>query len=211
MRRLTGVALVLGAIVVPSLRADAQEAPATINDDYFLPVPIIVDIGDTVTWTNAGDHPHSVTADGEFDSTDPNTSCTPIIGGDGCLAKGDQYSVRFASAGTFNYHCRVHGSAMVGSVIVRSAATTTTTSTTVATTVTTAPDTSTSLASDQPTITQASLPSLPENSKVALPKSITRSRQEDDTRLWALLAVGLAGSTVITGIVLVRRGRVPLG
>jgi plastocyanin len=211
MRRFAGAALALGALILLSFDAAAEESSATIQDDYFLPVPIIVDIGDTVTWTNNGDHPHSVTADGDFDSTDTGTACAAIIGGDGCLAKGDQFTVTFNRADTFNYHCRVHGSAMVGSVVVRSAATTTTSTTMAPTTTATTAATSTSVASDQPTITQASLPSLPSTSRVALPKSIIRSKHEDDMRPWALTAVAIAGGTTIAGIVLVRRGRVPFG
>ncbi|MEY2460477.1 MAG: hypothetical protein QOG30_2307, partial [Acidimicrobiaceae bacterium] len=95
-------------------------------------------------------------------------------------------------------------------VIVDPAATTTTSSTTTTTTASSS-ETSTSLASDQPTITQASLPSLPSTSHVALPKSIIRSKSDDGTRLWVLVAIGVAGGTAIAGVVLVRRGRVPLG
>ena len=67
------------------------------------------------------------------------------------------------------------------------------------------------LAGDQPTITQASLPSPPSTSRVAMPKSVAGPKQGDDMRPLVLAAIGIAGATAITGIVLVRRGRVPLG
>ena len=210
MRRLAGLALVLGAIVVPPSARAQSSSGVEIRDDFYLPVPITVKVGDTVTWTHRGSHPHSVTSD-EFTSTESGT-CAAIIGGDGCLANGDQFTVTFTSAGIFDYHCQVHGSNMVGKVIVQSptaTTTTTTTSTTIANTSTS--ETTTSLSSEQPSITQASLPSLPGSTHVALPKSIVRAKHEDDSRLWALVAIAIAGTTTIAGIVLVRRGRVPFG
>jgi plastocyanin len=217
MRRLAGVALVLGAIVVPSLsaRAQAPTAAVEIHDNYYSPVPVTVHLGDSVTWTNKGSSEHSVTQDGGFDSTPAGTSCPPsLVLNDGCLAPGSSFTVTFNSTGTFSYHCRVHGDAMVGSVVVQSPSpttSTTTTSTSSSTTTSTSSTTTSLPASEQPTITQAALPSIPSSSQLAVPKSIKRSTPSDDSRPWALVAVGIAGSTAIAGIVLVRRGRVPLG
>ena len=218
MRRLAGVALVLGTIVVPSLAADAQQQqhPVTIVDDAYDPPSITINVGDSVTWTDEGDKAHSVTStpDGAFDSTDPNEQCTAILGGDGCLSKGDQFTVTFTNAGTFSYHCRVQN--MAGVVIVQSGGATTTSASSSSTTTTTTTanstsETTTSLASDQPTITQAPLPSVPTTSHVALPKSIIRAKNENDVRPWAFVAIVLAGGTALAGIALVRSGRVPLG
>ena len=36
----------------------------------------------------------------------------------GSIASGGQYMHTFASAGTYNYHCAIHGTAMAGSVTV---------------------------------------------------------------------------------------------
>jgi len=163
-----------------------------------------------VTWTDLGGS-HSVTSDDNGVSFDSNPGCnspTDVLHA-ACLANGDQFTVQFRVAETVTYHCRVHGSAMVGKVIVDAASTATTSTTT--TTTASSSETSTSVASDQPTITQASLPSLPSTSHGALPKSVIRSKSDDGTRLWVLVAIGVAGATAITGIVLVRRGRVPLG
>jgi plastocyanin len=218
MRRLAGVFLVIGAVLVPWPAARAQEPPSgQIHDDYFTPVPITVPLGGSVTWTNKGTHQHSVTADGgEFDSVQPGTSCVAVVGGSGCLNPGDQFTVTFNAAGRYAYHCSVHGSNMVGSVVVESPTsstdtTTTTTSETTTTIASSASDTSTSLGSDQPTITQAPLPSMPSTSEAALPHSIIRAKTHDDLRPWVFLDVAIAGGTTLAGIVLVRRGRVPFG
>ena len=62
----------------------------------------------TVTWTNEGNEPHTVTADkGLFDS--------------GVLYPGGSYSVWFGGMGTVTYHCTLHPS-MTGGVTVGSGA-----------------------------------------------------------------------------------------
>lgn len=79
-------------------------ASATIADFSFAPATVTVSAGTTITWTNSGNAPHTVTADdGAFDS--------------GSLASGGTFSQAFAAAGTFAYHCAIH-SQMVGSVVV---------------------------------------------------------------------------------------------
>jgi plastocyanin len=206
MRRLAGIALVLGAIVVPMVSARAATADVDIRDTSYQPSELTITTGDSVTWTNFDSTAHSVTSDdGSFDSS---PSC---VAGLNCMNGGASFPHTFNSAGRFTYHCRIHDT-MHGTIIVQSRTTTTstTTTTTIATTSTSA-TTTTSLSSDQPGITQASLPELPGTTKVALPKSIIRSKQEDDMRPWALAAVMIAGTTTIAGIVLVRRGRVPFG
>lgn len=210
MRRLLWVGLVLGALVVPSWPARAATTEVSIEDSQFSPSKVGITVGDTVVWTNYGENGHSATSDdGSFDSS---PGCVALTGV-GCMTTGQSFSHTFNSPGTFTYRCRVHGSAM-GSVVVTSANTSTTTTTTASTTVATTSstsETSTSLASDQPTVTQAALPSIPPTSRVALPKSILRSRHEDDLRPWVFVDVAIAGTTTIAGIVLVRRGRVRLG
>lgn len=213
MRRIAGVVLALGWIVLPLARASAQEgASVEIHDNYFSPAEIHVVEGTTVTWTDLGGA-HSVTADdGSFDSS---PAC---IAGLNCMANGDTFAHTFRLAGTITYHCRVHGSAMVGRVVVDPVSTTTsststTTSTTAANTTTTSSDASAPPASGQPTtITQFPLPNLPSSSRaVALPRPISRTSTSDDVRPWALLAVAIAATTTIAGVILVRRGRVPFG
>jgi plastocyanin len=74
----------------------AQESAAvSIVDFAFEPATLEVAAGTTVTWTNNGSAPHTVTADdGSFDS--------------GELAPGASFSFTFESAGSVAYHCNIH-------------------------------------------------------------------------------------------------------
>src|SRR5918993_3714508 len=66
-----------------------------IGDNFFAPPQSAVEPGSTITWTNNGDEPHTVTADdGSFDS--------------GMLNPGDSYTVAFDGQGTVTYHCAIH-------------------------------------------------------------------------------------------------------
>jgi hypothetical protein len=140
------------------------------------------------------------------------------------MASGDTFSHQFGGPERVSYHCRVHGNAMVGTVVVDPASATTTTTestTTTSATTTTLASTTTSTdasaapssASTAPTaLSQAPLPQAPSTSRSrALPRAIARSRHIDDVRPWALIAVALAAGTTLAGIILVRRGRVPFG
>jgi len=81
----------------------------------FVPATLTIAPGETVTWRHDdGSTPHSVTADdGSFDS---NASCIPSVAST-CLAQGQTFARTFPDAGTFRYHCKVHGS-MTGTVMV---------------------------------------------------------------------------------------------
>ncbi len=90
------------AIVVSTAGVFAQSAPA-VNitdgqtlDAYGFDQPnFSVNVGDTVTWTNTGSMPHTVTAaDGSFDS--------------GPINPGDTFSFTFSAPGTYNYACTPH-------------------------------------------------------------------------------------------------------
>jgi plastocyanin len=75
-----------------------------IGDNFFDPPQSAVEPGSTITWTNNGDEPHTVTADdGSFDS--------------GMLNPGDSYTVAFDGQGTVTYHCAIHPE-MRGSVTI---------------------------------------------------------------------------------------------
>jgi plastocyanin len=83
-----------------------QETAAAVQvvDFAFEPGTLTVPAGATVTWTNAGSRPHTVTADdGSFDS--------------GRLDPGEQFSQTFDQPGTFTYFCGFHPE-MQGSVVV---------------------------------------------------------------------------------------------
>jgi len=89
----------------------------TIVDNAFQPGQVTINKGDSLTWSDAGRNPHTVTADdGSFDSAN-GTSAT--------LSSGQTFAHVFATPGRFPYHCRIHGGAggvgMSGVVVVRGA------------------------------------------------------------------------------------------
>jgi len=75
-----------------------------VKDNFFSPQTVDIQEGGTVTWTFAGAIAHTVTFTGGPDSGTPQTS-------------GTFGPVTFASAGTRNYFCKVHGS-MTGTIRV---------------------------------------------------------------------------------------------
>jgi plastocyanin len=86
----------------------AASTGVTISDFKFSPSGTTVNVGDTVTWSNAGPTGHSATAsDGSFDT--------------GILQKGSSGSHTFSQAGTFSYFCKPHPF-MKGTITVVAAA-----------------------------------------------------------------------------------------
>ena len=76
----------------------------TVRDNSFSPSATTVPVGSTVTWTWAGSAPHNVTfSDGTASSTQASGT----------------FQHAFATAGTFAYHCTIHGAAMSGTVTVQ--------------------------------------------------------------------------------------------
>jgi hypothetical protein len=71
-----------------------------------------VPVGQTVTWTwtGTGSVMHSILSDGPatFDGLD-----TPESG------NGNTFTFTFTAAGTYNYHCGVHGPVMHGTIVVQ--------------------------------------------------------------------------------------------
>src|SRR5438105_14035333 len=114
--RSAGVVVVIALLALFTLVPLAGAAPRaaetktiSIKDFAFDPKTISVNVGDTITWTNDGPSPHTVTADdGSFDA--------------GNLDKGATFSHTFDKAGTFAYYCKYHGSkggtGMAGSIAV---------------------------------------------------------------------------------------------
>lgn len=75
--------------------AGARTTEVKIADFKYLPETITVSAGDTVTWRNSDDAPHTATADDEtFDTGD--------------LGRGEKDEVTFEKAGSFSYYCRFH-------------------------------------------------------------------------------------------------------
>lgn len=86
-----------------------------VLDDMYDDDQITVKRGDSVNWTHAGTHPHSVTSTlGLFDSSPSCTAATP----DMCMQAGEKFEHEFdLEIGEYDYYCRIH-SAMTGKVIV---------------------------------------------------------------------------------------------
>jgi plastocyanin len=86
---LTAALLVLGAT---PLRAQTIEV--TIDNFTFTPAEVTVKIGDTVTWTNHDDIPHTVVSAGKYRSKTLDTDAS--------------FSFTFASSGDYKYFCSLH-------------------------------------------------------------------------------------------------------
>ena len=88
----------------------------------FSPSTVTINVGDSVTFTNNGGASHNVHAD------DDSFMCSNGCRGDGSGATGQPSisnwtsMVTFTKAGTFGYHCDLHGSmGMTGTIIVKAA------------------------------------------------------------------------------------------
>ena len=100
-------ALLLAASVMTAPSRAATHA-VSVGDGFFAAAAITVAVGDTVTWTNDDDSPHTVTSgDGTFDS--------------GNLDPGQQFSFTFTTPGTYAYVCAYHEE-MTGTITVLEAA-----------------------------------------------------------------------------------------
>ena len=105
----TVLALVVVAVLAGCTGGEATASPvATTQVDLpksyrFAPESIVVDVGDTVTWTNHDDFTHNVTFDGD----------EPLP-----LPRGASATRTFDAAGTFPYLCSLHPRDMQGTVIV---------------------------------------------------------------------------------------------
>jgi plastocyanin len=82
----------------------SASATVTMGDNFFSPSSVTIAVGDTVTWKNNGQAPHTATANnGSFDT--------------GTIQPGGSGSHTFNSAGTFPYICTIHAN-MTGTVRV---------------------------------------------------------------------------------------------
>src|SRR3954464_11218270 len=89
--------LIAAAAVLLSLggvSAQAEEFKVTIDNFTFSPAEVKVKVGDTVTWTNHDDIPHTAVSAGKFRSKTMDTD--------------DTFSFTFTSAGDYKYFCSPH-------------------------------------------------------------------------------------------------------
>jgi len=79
---------------------------STLGANAFVPNPVTITSGTTVTWTNNDAIAHTTTSDtsGLFDSK--------------TIAGGGKFSFTFQNKGTVAYHCAIHPG-MVGTIVVQ--------------------------------------------------------------------------------------------
>ena len=93
----TGVRLAVAAALSLYLGvAHAEESKVTIDNFTFSPAELKVKVGDTVTWSNHDDIPHTVVSAGKFRSKAMDT--------DGTFS----FSFTFTPAGEYKYFCSLH-------------------------------------------------------------------------------------------------------
>ncbi len=83
------------AVLLPagSVRA-AEDIKVTIDNFTFTPPELKVKVGDTVTWTNHDDIPHTVVSAGKFRSKTLDTD--------------QSFTFTFSAAGDYKYFCGLH-------------------------------------------------------------------------------------------------------
>lgn len=94
-----------GPLALAPAAAVAQAQAAQIVDFDFAPRELTVPVGTTVTWTNQGARPHTVTDRGGTFDTDP-------------VAPGAAGTVTFSTPGVYHYFCRINPSRMNGVITV---------------------------------------------------------------------------------------------
>ena len=97
-RRDFGIAVV-ATMLLPVVASAAEEAAADplavhIDNFVFQPAQLTVKVGQTVTWTNRDDIPHTVVCAGKFRSKTMDTD--------------DSFSFTFTTAGDYKYFCSLH-------------------------------------------------------------------------------------------------------
>ena len=112
MQRAARLAALAGLLLFIALASTAAAANASVDIANFAfdPPSVTINAGESVTWTNHDGAQHSAA----FVNGGPKTRA---------LSKDQSASLQFTTAGTFDYICGIHGASMMGTVIVRAAAT----------------------------------------------------------------------------------------
>ena len=102
--------LALGAMTIVALVAPVRAADVAVMIDNFTfnPQQITVKAGDTVTWVNHDDIPHTVTS-------------KTFIFKSKAMDTDEKFSFTFATVGSFPYFCSLHPH-MTGTIVVEAAA-----------------------------------------------------------------------------------------
>ena len=99
MISLTRRSLGIFAVAAATLRlhsgaARAEDIAVHIDNFTFAPAQLNVKVGDTVTWKNHDDIPHTIVSTGKFRSKTLDTD--------------DSYSFTFTASGDYKYFCSLH-------------------------------------------------------------------------------------------------------
>ena len=96
--------LAVAMALVTAGSANAANVDVTIDNFTFKPQQVTVKAGDTVTWINHDDIPHTVTS-------------KTMLFRSKAIDTDDKFSFTFTTPGTFMYFCSLHPH-MTGSVVV---------------------------------------------------------------------------------------------
>ena len=105
--------LAAALLVIPGVSTVTSAAPPAalsvdVKEFTFAPKQITVRAGQSITWVNDDEEPHTIVFD-------KDATRSPV------LDKGERYTHTFAAAGTFSYHCSLHPH-MIGTVVVEPSA-----------------------------------------------------------------------------------------
>lgn len=103
-------ALLVALLMLMSTEAMAATRSVSIGDNFYDPGVTVAVLGDIVEWTNHGENDHTVTSDGSGNGE--------VVGMHFFFAPEGFASRFFNWAGSFPYHCSIHGR-MRGRVNVR--------------------------------------------------------------------------------------------
>jgi plastocyanin len=103
--------------VIPVTPATPSEV--VVGNNSFTPSSLTVPTGTTVTWTwstcTGGSDPYG----GGQTCLDHSVAWDAASGTGSATQQTGTYQRQFSTAGTYTYHCAVHGAAMSGTVIVQ--------------------------------------------------------------------------------------------
>ena len=99
--------MTLAALFLPGIATAQTTHNVTVEDNFFSPSSLTIQVGDTVQWDNAaGGNSHNITSDNGTFGTATASSFT--------------YSFTFNSAGSNPYECTIHNG-MTGTITVQGA------------------------------------------------------------------------------------------
>jgi plastocyanin len=97
---------ILGGVRGPIAAAAETEVPKVVVKDFmFMPTPLTVKAGSTVTWVNMDDEPHTVVSNTQLFRS-------------GALDTKETFSFKFSEPGTYHFTCSIHPR-MVGTIVVQ--------------------------------------------------------------------------------------------